>query len=81
VVAGFELICSAIFVAVKKIVIFRKTKLTLMSHKQRIMQIMFHAPSDPLETTQILSEAFPDAMDKTGVTLGNHVKWFYLYDI
>jgi hypothetical protein len=42
---------------------------------------VFLTTCDPLETTQILSEAFPDAMDNTDITLGDNVKWVSLYDI
>lgn len=36
---------------------------------------MFHAPCILLETKQISSEDFHDAMDNKGVSQGDHVKW------
>jgi hypothetical protein len=41
----------------------------------------FQEPCVPYETSQILSEVFPDAMDNKGVTSirDGNVKWFTLY--
>jgi hypothetical protein len=40
---------------------------------------VFHAPCVPFDTTQILSEAFPRAMDNKEVIYSNNVNWFTLY--
>jgi hypothetical protein len=40
---------------------------------------LFHASCVPLETMQILSEAFPDVADNKGVIRGENVKLFILY--
>jgi hypothetical protein len=67
--------------ALKKQFLFKKVKLASLSRNKRKIQRtgFMHHVSVPLETTKMLSEACPDAMDNKAVISGVNVKSFTLY--